>query len=155
VFFDEIDAIAVDRDQDGMHSSKREAVNQLLQGLQSVADTDEDVIVVGATNKKNLIDDAVLRSDRLGKSIKVGLPDRKARVEILKQYLPDEKYDRGDLDAEEIASLTEDATAAAMKDIAEQAKKEAKKRGDSDPGKTIGDVLIRQTDVTTAIDIVL
>jgi transitional endoplasmic reticulum ATPase len=80
VFFDEVDAIAPDRDD--ATSTERRVVAQLLALLDELAD-EPDVVVVGATNRLETIDEAVRRGGRFDREIEVGVPGRDDREEIL------------------------------------------------------------------------
>ncbi|KAI1330540.1 putative AAA family ATPase/60S ribosome export protein Rix7 [Xylariaceae sp. FL0255] len=82
VFFDELDALVPRRDSSGTDSSAR-VVNQLLTELDGM-NSRSGVYVIGATNRPDMIDPAILRPGRLGTNIFVDLPDANGRVEILK-----------------------------------------------------------------------
>lgn len=84
VFLDEIDAVAASRDND-MTNSEQQMVNQLLTELQAI--DGEDVVVLGATNFLEDVDDAILRSGRFDERIEVPPPDADARAEILRVHL--------------------------------------------------------------------
>jgi len=86
LFIDEIDGVARDRGEE-MASTEKQAVNQLLVELESVQD--ESVVVVGATNFLEDVDDAVLRSGRFDERIEVPPPDADAREAILRVHLDD------------------------------------------------------------------
>merc|ERR1719262_1852629 len=96
VIFDEIDAICKTRgtrsDSTGVSDS---IVNQLLSKIDGV-DALNNILLIGMTNRKDLIDEALLRPGRLEVHVEISLPDEKGRVEILnihtksmreKQYL--------------------------------------------------------------------
>ena len=85
IFIDEIDAVGGKR---GIgHNDEREAtLNQLLTEMDGFEEN-SGVMVIGATNKINLIDDALLRSGRFDRRVFIGLPNYKDRIEILKIYL--------------------------------------------------------------------
>ncbi|KAK5631270.1 hypothetical protein RRF57_006984 [Xylaria bambusicola] len=85
VFFDELDALVPRRDSSGTDSSAR-VVNQLLTELDG-KDSRSGVYVIGATNRPDMIDPAILRPGRLGTNIFIGLPDADGRVEILKSLI--------------------------------------------------------------------
>ncbi|KAI1173167.1 putative AAA family ATPase/60S ribosome export protein Rix7 [Nemania sp. FL0916] len=82
VFFDELDALVPQRNSGGTDSSTR-VVNQLLTELDGMNNR-TGVYVIGATNRPDMIDAAILRPGRLGTNIFVGLPNADGRVEILK-----------------------------------------------------------------------
>ncbi|KAI0396001.1 putative AAA family ATPase/60S ribosome export protein Rix7 [Xylariaceae sp. FL0594] len=82
VFFDELDALVPRRDANGTDSSAR-VVNMLLTELDGMSNR-SGVYVIGATNRPDMIDPAILRPGRLGTNIFVDLPSADGRVEILK-----------------------------------------------------------------------
>ncbi|KAI1354162.1 putative AAA family ATPase/60S ribosome export protein Rix7 [Xylaria sp. FL0043] len=82
VFFDELDALVPRRDSSGTDSSAR-VVNQLLTELDGMNNR-TGVYVIGATNRPDMIDPAILRPGRLGTNIFIDLPNADGRVEILK-----------------------------------------------------------------------
>lgn len=82
LFFDEMDALVPKRD-DSLSDASARVVNTLLTELDGVGDR-SGIYVVGATNRPDIIDEAIRRPGRLGTSIYVGLPTAPDRVEILK-----------------------------------------------------------------------
>ncbi|KAI0432881.1 putative AAA family ATPase/60S ribosome export protein Rix7 [Xylaria sp. FL1042] len=82
VFFDELDALVPRRDANGTDSSAR-VVNQLLTELDGMNNR-SGVYVIGATNRPDMIDPAILRPGRLGTNIFIDIPNADGRVEILK-----------------------------------------------------------------------
>ena len=81
VFFDEIDAVATDRDRAGNEVTER-VVSQLLTEFDAVADN-PNLIVLAATNRKSALDPALLRAGRLESHVEVPAPDEAARRAIL------------------------------------------------------------------------
>ncbi|AWB27868.1 AAA family ATPase [Halococcoides cellulosivorans] len=125
VFIDEIDAVAGDRSSD-MTNSEQQMVNQLLTELQS---DNDDVVVIGATNYLDDIDDAILRSGRFDERIEVPPPDPAAREEIFALHLPDRKTTDGiDLDA--AVTATEGYASSDVELVAELAARHAMAAGD-------------------------
>ena len=85
IFIDEIDAIANTRMQMGTaHSS--DSLNALLSEMDGF-DQNNGVIVIAATNMADRLDPALIRPGRFDRKVRVGLPDKKARSEIVKLYL--------------------------------------------------------------------
>jgi len=83
LFFDEIDGLVPNRDTLGESGSlKQEEINQFLQEMND--SSEDNVLVVGATNRPELIDKAILRSGRMDKRILVPPPDFQARRELFK-----------------------------------------------------------------------
>ncbi len=84
VFIDELDAMAAERTDD-MNTSEQQAVNQLLTELEAIED--EDIVVLGATNRVEDIDPAIRRSGRFDERVEVPPPDSDARRAILELHL--------------------------------------------------------------------
>ena len=83
IFFDEIDAIATKRGSGTGDSNVGErVVSQLLTELDGLEEL-EDVVVIAATNRPDLIDDALTRAGRIERKIEVGEPDEETKREIL------------------------------------------------------------------------
>jgi transitional endoplasmic reticulum ATPase len=85
VFFDEIDALLSERGQRDETGVSQRIVNQFLAELDGLQ-TLQNVLVIGATNRANLIDSAMLRPGRFDILLNVGAPDRDARKEILRVH---------------------------------------------------------------------
>jgi len=105
IFFDELDSIAPMRGTDeGSHTMER-VVNQLLAELDGL-EALKDVVVIGATNRPDILDPALLRSGRFDRMLLVGPPDKLGRHEILKIHTA--MMPKGeDVSLEELAELTE------------------------------------------------
>ncbi|MFL5756562.1 MAG: ATP-dependent metallopeptidase FtsH/Yme1/Tma family protein [Chloroflexota bacterium] len=82
IFFDEFDAVGKARGGQNSHEEREQTLNQLLVELDGFATTD-DIVVIAATNRLDVLDPAVLRPGRFNRKIHVGLPDVKGRREIL------------------------------------------------------------------------
>ncbi len=82
VFFDQIDAIAPRRQGEAANATTERVVNQLLAEMDGIQASNQ-VVVLAATNRRDLLDPALLRHGRLGLQLYVGLPDRDGRHEIL------------------------------------------------------------------------
>lgn len=82
LFFDEMDALVPRRD-DSLSDASARVVNTLLTELDGVGDR-SGIYVIGATNRPDIIDEAIRRPGRLGTSIYVGLPSAPDRVDILR-----------------------------------------------------------------------
>ncbi|KAK4228514.1 ribosome biogenesis ATPase RIX7 [Podospora fimiseda] len=82
LFFDEMDALVPKRD-DSLSDASARVVNTLLTELDGTGDR-SGIYVIGATNRPDIIDEAIRRPGRLGTSIYVGIPTAEDRVEILK-----------------------------------------------------------------------
>ncbi|OWF46639.1 nuclear valosin-containing protein-like [Mizuhopecten yessoensis] len=82
IFFDELDALCPRRTDSGEGGSSVRVVNQLLTEMDGLEER-KQVFIMGATNRPDIIDPAVLRPGRLDKTIYVGLPDSADRLDIL------------------------------------------------------------------------
>jgi len=108
VFFDEIDAVAADRDGAGAGSDSgvgQRVVSQLLTELDRVSDH-PNLVVLAATNRKAALDPALLRPGRLESHVNVPDPDEAARREILDVHL-DGRPLAADVDRDDLAARTE------------------------------------------------
>ncbi len=85
VFLDELDAIAHRRGFDNDSGVSERVVNQLLTSMDGL-ETLEGVVVVGATNRPDMVDPALLRTGRFDRILLVPAPDKAARIEILKVH---------------------------------------------------------------------
>ncbi|KAJ1558034.1 hypothetical protein HK405_014551, partial [Cladochytrium tenue] len=89
VFLDEVDALfGARRGGDGLHSSKREIINEFMSEWDGLAGGNRGVVVMGATNRPFDLDDAILR--RMPRRVLIDLPDEAARLKILEAHLRDE-----------------------------------------------------------------
>ena len=86
ILFDQIDAIAARRRGEAANATTERVVNQLLAEMDGLRASSQ-VIVVAATNRRDLLDPALLRPGRLGLEIYVGLPEQAERSEIVKALL--------------------------------------------------------------------
>ncbi len=119
IFFDEIDALAPERGKSSDSNVSERVISQLLtelDGLESL----HDVIVIGATNRPELIDPALLRPGRFDRNISVDLPDEETREEIFKIHTRDRPLSV-DVDLEEIAKKTNDMSGADIASICNEA----------------------------------
>src|SRR3989344_8849326 len=103
IFFDEIDSIASKRGLDAGSRAYENIVSQILVEMSGLEDL-HNVVVIAATNRPDMIDQALLRPGRFEKQILVPAPDEKARLEILKIHTKDKPIDG--LELEKIAKET-------------------------------------------------
>src|SRR5208282_5430254 len=85
IFFDQLDALAPLRGSDSGSRTTERVVNQLLAELDGMETAHGSVIVMGATNRIDLVDPSVLRPGRLGLHLYIPLPDHAERVEIFEK----------------------------------------------------------------------
>ncbi|VDN06408.1 unnamed protein product [Thelazia callipaeda] len=86
IFIDEIDSVGSKRVADAMHPHANQTVNQLLSEMDGF-NTNDGVIVIGATNRVHDLDPALLRPGRFDVQVHVPYPDLEGRKEIIKLYL--------------------------------------------------------------------
>lgn len=120
VFIDEIDAVGGKRKTGGSTSDySRMTINQLLQEMDGFKSND-DVIVIGATNLKGVLDPALLRPGRFDLVIDVPHPNKKGRKEILKHYFGKVKHN-DTINVERLSSITGGLNGAQLENIVNQA----------------------------------
>lgn len=111
IFFDEIDAIAPRRGGDAGDSHVTErVVSQLLTELDGLEDL-RNVVTIGATNRIDILDTALLRPGRFDRILEVPIPDKEARMEILRIQTRKKILDT-DVDLEKLVELIEGWTGA-------------------------------------------
>jgi transitional endoplasmic reticulum ATPase len=118
IFFDEIDATAPARGRDisGVSDS---IVNQILSEMDGIEST-EGIFVIGATNRAELLDPAILRPGRFDYQIEVPLPDQKARQAILKVHLKGKPLTK-DINIEELVEPTNGLSGAEIAEVCREA----------------------------------
>ena len=110
VFFDELDAIAPHRgSEDDAHVTER-VISQLLTELDVLEDL-RGVVVIGATNRPGMIDEALLRPGRFDRILEIPLPNKESRKEILKIHTKRKPIDNT-VDLEKLSELTDKCTGA-------------------------------------------
>lgn len=126
IFFDEIDAIAPRRGgEEGTRVSER-LVNQLLTELDGLEELSQ-VVVIGATNRPDMVDPGLLRPGRFDKIILVNAPDLKARRKIFEIHTSKMPLDK-DINLDELAKITEDYSGADIEAICREAAMTALRR---------------------------
>lgn len=118
IFIDEIDAIGAKRNLDS-NNEKDQTLNQLLVELDGF-NSDDTVIVIGATNRLDLLDEALLRPGRFDRHIYVGNPNMKAREQILEVHTKNKPLDK-DVDIKKLAKKTHGLSGADLANIANEA----------------------------------
>ncbi|KAG5884302.1 Vesicle-fusing ATPase 1 [Gonioctena quinquepunctata] len=131
IIFDEIDAICKQRGSvagnTGVHDT---VVNQLLSKIDGVEQLN-NILVIGMTNRRDMIDDALLRPGRLEVQVEISLPNEEGRLQILdihttrmKQY----KKMSPDIDLNEVATLTKNFSGAELEGLVRAAQSTAMNR---------------------------
>jgi ATP-dependent metalloprotease FtsH len=135
IFIDEIDVLGGKRGSNSSHMEYDQTLNQLLVELDGISVDDQvNVLVVGATNRIDILDEALLRPGRFDRIVKVDLPDREGREHILKIHTHNKPL-ADDVDLAQLAketfrfsgaqleSLTNEAAIMAMREDAEKINK--------------------------------
>lgn len=146
IFIDEIDAIGRSRDSKygGGNEEREQTLNQLLSEMDGF-DSTKGILILGATNRPEILDKALLRPGRFDRRIIVDKPDLKGRVEILKVHAKDVLMDDTvDLDA--IALATSGAVGSDLANMINEAAINAVKEGRE---------YVCQKDLFNAVEIVL
>jgi transitional endoplasmic reticulum ATPase len=126
VFIDEIDAIAGSRGEFQVHDSH---VNQLLAEIDGVSGQ-RGVFVIGATNRPDQLDPALLRGGRLSRTIVLGLPDEAGRLAMLRLHTA--RMPTVGVSLEELARRTDGFSPADLKSLAQEAALAAMTRSGAD-----------------------
>lgn len=119
IFIDELDSVGGKRIESPMHPYSRQTINQLLAEMDGFK-PNEGVIVIGATNFAEALDNALVRPGRFDMQVTVPRPDVKGRKEILNWYLSKIKVDP-EVDAEIIARGTVGFSGAELENLVNQA----------------------------------
>jgi cell division protease FtsH len=122
IFIDEIDAIGKSRAAGGVmggNDEREQTLNQLLAEMDGFG-TDTPVIILAATNRPEILDQALLRPGRFDRQVLVDKPDFEGRVKILKVHVKNVKI-ADDVDLEEIARLTAGLAGADLANVVNEA----------------------------------
>ena len=121
VFIDEIDAVARRRGSGlgGGHDEREQTLNQLLVEMDGFG-VNEGIIVMAATNRKDILDPAILRPGRFDRNVIVGRPDVGGREEILKVHARNKPLGDG-VDLKQIAQTTAGFTGADLENLLNEA----------------------------------
>ncbi|CAM6048387.1 unnamed protein product [Sphagnum compactum] len=159
IIFDEIDAICKTRgstrDGTGVHDS---IVNQLLTKIDGV-EALNNILLIGMTNRKDLLDEALLRPGRMEVQIEIGLPDEKGRIQILSIHsnkMKENSFLSADVSLEELASRTKNFSGAELEGLVKSATSFALNRqlNPADLSKQIDEenIKVTKSDFLSALD---
>ncbi len=119
IFFDEIDALAARRGLETGTKVTERVLNQLLAEMDGIEEL-TNVVVIGATNRPDMLDPAILRPGRFDRVLLVPPPDKKGRLEILKIHTRNMPLAK-DVNLEELAEKTEGYVGADLEALAREA----------------------------------
>jgi ATP-dependent metalloprotease FtsH len=146
IFIDEIEVLGGKRGSNTSHLEYDQTLNQLLVEMDGLnAQMDVQILLIAATNRPDLLDSAILRPGRFDRQVKVDLPDKTGRLDILKIHCANKPLG-GDVDLAEIAASTFGFSGAHLENVANEAAILALREG----SKTI-----RQAHLHEAVDKVI
>jgi transitional endoplasmic reticulum ATPase len=119
IFFDELDSLAPSRGNEVGNNVSERVVNQLLTELDGLEEMG-NVMVIGATNRPDMIDPALLRSGRFDRLVFIGEPEMEGREQILKIHTQDSPL-APDVSLREVAEITDSYVGSDLESIAREA----------------------------------
>ncbi len=151
IFLDEVDALVPRRGSGGSESHVTESVvSQILTEIDGLEEL-HDVLIIGATNRLDIVDEALLRPGRFDRIIQVPNPDSKGREQIFKIHTK-KKPLSGDVNLSKLVELTEGFSGAEISAVANRAAIAALKRYVGGKSENIKEIKITQQDLLDAID---
>lgn len=122
IFIDEIDAIGRERSMSnntGANTEQEQTMNQILTEMDGFKGS-EGIVVIGATNRKEILDEALVRSGRFDRHVQISPPSRRERYDILQTHMRDKRIGK-DVNVDELASLTQGMVGADLKNLVNEA----------------------------------
>ena len=151
IFLDEVDALVPRRGSGGSDSHVTEnVVSQILTEIDGLEELN-NVLIIGATNRLDIVDEALLRPGRFDRIIKVPNPDEKGRQHIFEIHTKNKPLD-SDVKISEIVKLTDNFSGAEIAAVANRASIAALKRYVSGKSENVKEIKITQQDLIDAVD---
>ena len=151
IFLDEVDALVPRRGSGGSESHVTEnVVSQILTEIDGLEEL-HNVLIIGATNRLDIVDEALLRPGRFDRIIKVPNPDTKGRKHIFEIHTK-KKPLANDVDIAKLVKQTDGFSGAEIAAIANRSAITALKRYVAGKAQNVKDIKITQQDLTDAID---
>ena len=150
IFLDEVDALVPRRGSGGSESHVTEnVVSQILTEIDGLEEL-HNVLIIGATNRLDIVDDALLRPGRFDRIIKVPNPDEKGRQHIFEIHTKKKPLE-SDVKISEIVKLTDDFSGAEIAAVTNRAAITALKRYVGSKSKNVKEIKISQQDLIDAV----
>ena len=151
IFLDEVDALVPKRGSGGSNSHVTEnVVSQILTEIDGLEELN-NVLIIGATNRLDIVDEALLRPGRFDRIIKVPNSDAKGRKHIFEIHLKNKPLGN-DVKISEIVRLTDDFSGAEIAAVANRAAITSLKRYVGGKIKNVKEIKISQQDLIDAVD---
>ena len=151
IFLDEVDALVPRRGSGGSNSHVTEnVVSQILTEIDGLEELN-NVLIIAATNRLDIIDEAFLRPGRFDRIIKVPNPDEKGRQHIFEIHTKNKPL-ASDVKISEIVKLTDNFSGAEIAAVANRAAITALRRYVSGKSKNVKEIRITQQDLIDAVD---
>ena len=151
IFLDEVDALVPRRSSGGSESHATESVvSQILTEIDGLEELN-DVLIIGATNRLDIVDEALLRPGRFDRIIEVSNPDSKGRQHIFEIHTK-KKPLGNDVDITKLVELTNGFSGAEIGAVANRAAITALKRYVGEKSQNVKEIKISQQDLIDAID---
>ena len=151
IFLDEVDALVPRRGSGGSDSHVTEnVVSQILTEIDGLEELN-NVLIIGATNRLDIVDEALLRPGRFDRIIKVPNPDEKGRQHIFEIHTKKKPLD-SDVKISEIVKITDDFSGAEIAAVANRAAIAALRKYVSGKSKNVKEIRITQQDLIDAVD---
>ena len=151
IFLDEVDALVPRRGSGSSDSHVTEnVVSQILTEIDGLEEL-HNVLIIGATNRLDIVDEALLRPGRFDRIIKVPNPDEKGRQHIFEIHTK-KKPLANDVKIPEIEKLSDDFSGAEIEAVTNRAAIAALKRYVTDKSKNVKEIKITQQDLIDAVD---
>ena len=151
IFLDEVDALVPRRGSGSSDSHVTEnVVSQILTEIDGLEELN-NVLIIGATNRLDIVDEALLRPGRFDRIIKVPNPDEKGRQHIFEIHTKNKPLD-SDVKISEIVKITDDFSGAEITAVANRAAIAALRKYVSGKSKNVKEIKITQQDLIDAVD---
>lgn len=150
IFFDELDALAMERGSETGSNVSERVVSQMLTELDGLEEL-KDVKVIAATNRPDMIDKALLRPGRLDKLVSVPLPNEEAREEIFNIHTKDMPL-ADNIDMKTLASKTNQYSGSDIEAVCREASMIAMRRYVKEDGENLEDREVQLEDFEEALD---